>query len=542
MSNTILEMIRSKHEETEHLEKALSKALAYKDNNPKDKVTADLMIRKLIDQIQKISKELIDLSQDKDGLKKEEIDILAGSKNYLESNLNLLTSAQHSTTARPADVWYNFYQKIKEIKYLNKRDLSTSEVNENLNYEKIFNLTLDEVNSKSIFTSEENKGRCIDLHDIFLKFLNLKKIREAKIFTTDDYLTFLSDYDKFDKVPIHLKKDSKYKDYILSLLNYFQNFFRKTNPLIDYNEVQNTIDDNFEKEWKEGSLSGWEKIIKNLRISIFSNSDECNGENINQNKDINGNHQSDSLFCIPCGRRYATESVFEHHKSGKTHQKKVKILSENFSSENVINQTLQDQLSNYDMKEEEVCREIAYYEYQIHCYKELLGDVFENTKNMIRKKQSMNYDEMEADIVEEKQTQIIEDDEEDDKPIYNPKNVPIGFDGKPIPYWLYKLHGLGVEYKCEICGGASYWGRKVFERHFQEWRHTYGMKCLKIPNTVHFKEVTSIEDALRLHQKLIENSKRGVFKPEAEEEFEDADGNVMSRKMFLDLKRQGLIN
>lgn len=62
-----------------------------------------------------------------------------------------------------------------------------------------------------------------------------------------------------------------------------------------------------------------------------------------------------------------------------------------------------------------------------------------------------------------------------------------GWDGKPIPFWLYKLHGLGVEYKCEICGNYSYWGRRAFERHFQEWRHAFGMRCLKIPNTVHFK-------------------------------------------------------
>lgn len=65
----------------------------------------------------------------------------------------------------------------------------------------------------------------------------------------------------------------------------------------------------------------------------------------------------------------------------------------------------------------------------------------------------------------------------------NPKNLPIGWDGKPIPYWLYKLHGLGLEFKCEICGGASYWGQSAFQKHFQEWRHSYGMKCLKIPNT-----------------------------------------------------------
>lgn len=57
-------------------------------------------------------------------------------------------------------------------------------------------------------------------------------------------------------------------------------------------------------------------------------------------------------------------------------------------------------------------------------------------------------------------------DEDEDKPKYNPKNLPMGWDGKPIPYWLYKLHGLGVEFKCEICGGASYWGRRAFEKHF----------------------------------------------------------------------------
>jgi len=92
---------------------------------------------------------------------------------------------------------------------------------------------------------------------------------------------------------------------------------------------------------------------------------------------------------------------------------------------------------------------------------------------------------------------------------------------KPILYWLYKLHGLGVEYPCEICGNYVYIGRKAFDRHFQvspkvsmrcnllsmfsdnhlvyfsnqEWRHAHGMRCLGIPNTRHFHEITLIEDA-----------------------------------------------
>ena len=117
----------------------------------------------------------------------------------------------------------------------------------------------------------------------------------------------------------------------------------------------------------------------------------------------------------------------------------------------------------------------------------------------------------------------------------------MGWDGKPIPYWLYQLHGLGQEFKCEICGGASYWGRRAFEKHFQEWRHAYGMKCLRIPNSSHFKDVTEIEHALKLHKKILQRNFEGTFKPDFQEEFEDGDGNLYSRKQYIDMKRQGLI-
>jgi splicing factor 3A subunit 3 len=87
-------------------------------------------------------------------------------------------------------------------------------------------------------------------------------------------------------------------------------------------------------------------------------------------------------------------------------------------------------------------------------------------------------------------------DDEDDEKIYNPLKLPLGWDGKPIPYWLYKLHGLGVEYPCEICGNYVYMGRKAFDKHFQEWRHAQGMRSLGIPNTRQFHEITKIEDVL----------------------------------------------
>jgi len=134
-----------------------------------------------------------------------------------------------------------------------------------------------------------------------------------------------------------------------------------------------------------------------------------------------------------------------------------------------------------------------------------------------------------------------EDSDEEDAPIYNPKGVPLGWDGKPIPYWLFKLHGLNHFYSCEICGNESYRGRHNFEKHFQDSKHSYGMRCLGIPNTRHFHGVTKIEDAQNLWNKLQHAVEDSAFDGEKEEEYEDSHGNVLTRKTYEDLARQGLL-
>jgi splicing factor 3A subunit 3 len=67
------------------------------------------------------------------------------------------------------------------------------------------------------------------------------------------------------------------------------------------------------------------------------------------------------------------------------------------------------------------------------------------------------------------------------------------------------------------------------------------MKCLRIPNQVHFKDITDIEHALKLHKKILRETFKNSFKPDIEEEFEDAQGNLYTRKQYIDMKRQGLI-
>jgi len=175
---------------------------------------------------------------------------------------------------------------------------------------------------------------------------------------------------------------------------------------------------------------------------------------------------------------------------------------------------------------------------------ELLAEVVDNTQAQVEKKQTRTIEELEAEQEEEEagvdDVPMEDEDSDDETPFYNPLNLPLGWDGKPIPYWLYKLHGLGVEYKCEICGNYSYWGRRAFDQHFQEWRHAHGMRCLKIPNTKHFHDITLIEDAINLYEKLKDSLTTNEWDPGQEEEFEDSEGNVLKKRVFEDLARQGL--
>ena len=106
---------------------------------------------------------------------------------------------------------------------------------------------------------------------------------------------------------------------------------------------------------------------------------------------------------------------------------------------------------------------------------------------------------------------------------------------------MYKLHGLNLYYNCEICGNHTYRGPKAFQRHFAEWRHAHGMRCLGIPNTAHFANITLIEDANQLWEKLRQTREQERFRPDNQEEFEDSLGNVLNKKTHDDLKRQGLL-
>ncbi|EEY21477.1 GIY-YIG catalytic domain containing protein [Verticillium alfalfae VaMs.102] len=134
-----------------------------------------------------------------------------------------------------------------------------------------------------------------------------------------------------------------------------------------------------------------------------------------------------------------------------------------------------------------------------------------------------------GDQQERTEDQDGEDDDGEEK-IYNPLKLPLSWDGKPIPYWLYRLHGLGVEFPCEICGNFVYMGRRAFDKHFNEARHVHGLRCLGITNTSLFRDITSIEQATNLWEKIQREAKKNKVDDGSIVQMEDGEGNVMPEK------------
>lgn len=125
----------------------------------------------------------------------------------------------------------------------------------------------------------------------------------------DDYLTWIQNFDKHQRVPAYVKTSSKYEAYLENIKNYLVHFFKKTQPLVSWDKIQEQTDEMFESEWEQGSLFGWEETILKIRGAPHLDSD------------------TNPLHCIACNKTYSNENVFQHHKKGRPHIKAVNELS-----------------------------------------------------------------------------------------------------------------------------------------------------------------------------------------------------------------------
>jgi splicing factor 3A subunit 3 len=119
----------------------------------------------------------------------------------------------------------------------------------------------------------------------------------------------------------------------------------------------------------------------------------------------------------------------QHHFTGKKHIKSQEEFDLNKDRTGPAEEKGQGEGSHESFSAEKK-KELAFKESYVTSMKSLLCDVIQDTMNQIRKKKTRTIEENMAENNYEENEPEVESDSSDDEPTYNPKNLPLGWDGK----------------------------------------------------------------------------------------------------------------
>ena len=376
----------------------------------------------------------------------------------------------------------------------------------------------------SMFSGEEDYGQYFDLHESHEAYLNLPNTKRIP------YLNYLMTFDSFTPGAGGLKLSEKLTDqyfkYLGDLTAYLESFMLRTRVLEDLDKVFEGWSKDFEKAWENNDIPDWQLTAPGSQVSDASRMLSS----------------AEAVWCYVCEKEFKNDNVYKGHLNGRKHLKIVKELAERQDASASSNGTP----SAHRSKE----RAVAEREFRVKKLASAMSTKRDDTMFNVERRQGMTDKERAQELAniyqralqsEQNAHQDDDADEDGEEKIYNPLKLPLAWDGKPIPFWLYRLHGLGVEFPCEICGNWIYRGRRAFDKHFNESRHIHGLKCLGVTNTHLFRDITDIQEALRLWEKMQRDEKKSKVDDGSVVQMEDAEGNVMPEKVYYDLQKQGLL-
>jgi splicing factor 3A subunit 3 len=511
----ILEEQRFLHEDLERLEQGIADRVAEEprqvsrphpkvmfgaDVNPvqvRERLNRDHQISGFLDRIQDQSKRLLEIYEDEDGTRSKEIQ-----------------------TIGTGDPLAEFYKQLADIKSFHQKYPNEPVENLERAYKKKTPAEGDVVISEvdNMFTGEEAYGKFLDLTMLHELYLNLPGIKRPT------YLHYLDIFDVFTPPVCAIKRPDKMTDqyfmYVGRLADYLESFMRRTRPLENVDKIFAGFDDDFEKGWEANDVPGWKL-------------------------EVGPQGSGKGIWCQDCEKDFNNQNVYKAHLTGKKHIRAAELRAARQAENGGAIDAEKRGINTLRLKE----RAIAERENRIRRLAAAMSQECSDTRVNVERRQGMTERERQLEleaIFAESTTAATQGGESDsesegDEKIYNPLKLPLAWDGKPIPFWLYKLHGLGVEFACEICGNFVYMGRRAFDKHFNEARHIHGLKCLGITNTTLFREITGIEDALKLWDKIQREKQKAKKDDGGIVQMEDAEGNVMPEKVYYDLQKQGLL-
>lgn len=518
----LLEEQRFLHEDLERLEQGISDRVADEPKHIRDRLNRDHQISGFLTRIQEQSKRLLDIYHDAEGLRLREI--------------------QSISTGDPFD---EFYKQLSAIKDFHRRYPNEPVENLERAYKRKAPGEGESATAEvdNMFTGEESYGKFLDLTTLHEQYLNLPGVKRLS------YLQYLPVFDVFTTPQCPIKRADKntdlYFNYVGRLAEYLENFLMRTRPLDDLGQLFTSFDADFATAWDAGEVPGWGSEAP-TKAGPAAPVTEGTGEGI---------------WCSDCEKEFNNDNVYKSHLSGKKHIKAAEARKARRGSKDGgtndgggggmnghANGRAGSGRGSTVQKLKE--RAIAEREYRVRRLASAMETQRNDTMVNVERKAGMTERErqmeLEAFFAESNFEGGIgggtgaraggddDSDSDDSEKIYNPLKLPLAWDGKPIPYWLYKLHGLGVEFPCEICGNFVYMGRRAFDKHFNEARHIYGLKCLGITNTTLFREITGIADALKLWDKIQRDKKKEKSSGENIVQMEDAEGNVMPEKVYYE--------
>lgn len=472
----------------------------------RDRLNRDHEVAQLLEQIQLQSTNLINIYKDDTGARASEIQQIGTGDSFEE-----------------------FYKQLKDVRDHHLRYPNEQAENSEQRY-KIRKPADGEVMPSivdTLFSGEEAYGRFFDLTTPHELFLNLPNVRRLT------YLQYLEAFDNFAPGHGGVKRGDKLTDqyfkYTGDLASYLESFMKRTRPLENLDQALASFDEEFDQKWEKEEFDGWKR-------------EDASGDG--STKELSS---AEAIWCADCEKEFKNENVYKPHLKGRKHIKAAEQRRQRQADVNgTSNGTKIPGTSATRMKE----RAVAEREYRVKRLASAMSTERTDTRVNVERKQGMTEKERQQELENlfnaSEQMQEHNEDEEDDEDdgeekIYNPLKLPLAWDGKPIPFWLYRLHGLGVEFPCEVCGNFVYMGRRAFDKHFNEARHVYGLKCLGITNVSLFRDITKIEEAMKLWEKINREKKRTKVDEGTVVQMEDAEGNVMPEKVYYDLQKQGLL-
>ncbi|TDZ65221.1 Pre-mRNA-splicing factor sap61 [Colletotrichum trifolii] len=510
----ILEEQRYLHEDLERLEQGIADRIADEPKHIRDRLNRDHEVSQLLDQIQAQSVKLLDIYRDGDGQRASEIQSIG-----------------------TGDPFEEFYSQLKNVRDHHAKYPNEQAENSELRYraKKPSDDELMPYIVDRIFTGEEGFGRFFDLHSCHESYLNLPNVKRLS------YLQYLEVFDNFALGYGGTKRAEKltnqYFKYVGELAEYLESFMRRTRPLENLDKVFLGFDSDFETAWENDEVEGWKKEAAAAAKQTST---------------------ADALWCDDCEKEFSNQNVYKAHLTGRKHIKAAAARKERSGGEpNGTPHTGGDRVSEARKKE----KAIAEREFRVKRLAAAMSTERGDTRVNVERKQGMTERERQQELENlmnltyappgahgsggnnngEDGDEDGEDGEDGEEKIYNPLKLPLAWDGKPIPFWLYRLHGLGVEFPCEICGNFVYMGRRAFDKHFNEARHVHGLRCLGITDTSLFRDITSIEQAVNLWDRRQRELKKSKVDEGSIVQMEDAEGNVMPEKVYYDLQKQGLL-